>query len=107
MLSDLKGGEELRNAEICRESKMITKKHKIRMPVAFLTAFVLLQVALAAPTGKAAARLQEAIQKQLITLQCAYSEFVFENALWPDFTPEKYDKAIEKYQQRNRRFGGR
>lgn len=39
--------------------------------------------------------------------QCAYSEFVFENALWPDFTPEKYDKAIEKYQQRNRRFGGR
>ena len=39
--------------------------------------------------------------------QCAYSEFVFADALWPDFTPEEMDKAIETYQKRNRRFGGR
>ena len=39
--------------------------------------------------------------------QCAYSEFVFADALWPDFTPEEMDKAIEIYQKRNRRFGGR
>ena len=39
--------------------------------------------------------------------QCAYSEFVFADALWPDFTPDEMDKAIEEYQNRNRRFGGR
>ncbi|MDO4859900.1 MAG: isoprenyl transferase [Bacillota bacterium] len=39
--------------------------------------------------------------------QIAYSEFVFADALWPDFTPEEMDKAIEKYQKRDRRFGGR
>lgn len=39
--------------------------------------------------------------------QCAYSEFVFADALWPDFTPDEMDKAIEEYQKRNRRFGGR
>ena len=39
--------------------------------------------------------------------QCAYSEFVFADALWPDFTPEEMDKAIEEYQKRSRRFGGR
>ena len=39
--------------------------------------------------------------------QCAYSEFVFADAMWPDFTPEEMDNAIETYQKRNRRFGGR
>lgn len=39
--------------------------------------------------------------------QSAYSEFVFTETLWPDFTPEQYEKAIEEYQSRNRRFGGR
>lgn len=38
--------------------------------------------------------------------QMAYTEFVFESVFWPDFTPEVYRKAIEKYQERNRRFGG-
>ncbi len=38
--------------------------------------------------------------------QSAYSEFVFMNVLWPDFTPEDLDKAIEEYHRRNRRFGG-
>jgi len=39
--------------------------------------------------------------------QSAYSEFVFTETLWPDFTPAEYEKAIEEYQNRNRRFGGR
>ena len=39
--------------------------------------------------------------------QCAYSEFVFTDVLWPDFTPEEFKKTIEVYQNRDRRFGGR
>ncbi len=39
--------------------------------------------------------------------QGAYSELVFTDTLWPDFTPEEYEKAIEEYQSRDRRFGGR
>lgn len=38
--------------------------------------------------------------------QSAYSEYVFMNVLWPDFTPEHLDQAIEEYHRRNRRFGG-
>ncbi|NLD19765.1 MAG: isoprenyl transferase [Clostridiales bacterium] len=39
--------------------------------------------------------------------QSAYSELVFPDVLWPDFTPGEYEKAIEDYQSRERRFGGR
>ena len=38
--------------------------------------------------------------------QAAYSEFVFMDVLWPDFTPEDLDRAIEIYRGRSRRFGG-
>ena len=38
--------------------------------------------------------------------QSAYSEYVFMNVLWPDFSPEDLDQAIEEYHRRNRRFGG-
>ena len=38
--------------------------------------------------------------------QSAYSEYVFMNVLWPDFTPQDLDLAIEEYHRRNRRFGG-
>ena len=38
--------------------------------------------------------------------QMAYSEMVFPKTLFPDFTEEEFDKAIEEYQTRNRRFGG-
>lgn len=37
--------------------------------------------------------------------QSAYSEFVFMNVLWPDFTPELLNEAINEYNKRNRRFG--
>lgn len=39
--------------------------------------------------------------------QSAYSEFVFTDVLWPDFNREEYEKLIEVYQNRKRRFGGR
>ncbi len=38
--------------------------------------------------------------------QSAYSEYVFMDVLWPDFSPRDLDKAIEAYHGRNRRFGG-
>lgn len=39
--------------------------------------------------------------------QLAYSEFYFPEVLWPDFTREDLIKAVEKYNSRERRFGGR
>ena len=39
--------------------------------------------------------------------QGAYSEFVFSDVLWPDFTPEEYERCIAEFQSRDRRFGGR
>ena len=38
--------------------------------------------------------------------QIAYSEFYFDDVLWPDFLPEHLDKAIEDFNNRSRRFGG-
>lgn len=38
--------------------------------------------------------------------QMAYSEIVFPKTLFPDFTKKEFDKALEEYQGRNRRFGG-
>ena len=39
--------------------------------------------------------------------QIAYSEMIFTDVLWPDFTPEKFEEAIAEFQSRDRRFGGR
>jgi undecaprenyl diphosphate synthase len=39
--------------------------------------------------------------------ESAYSEFVFTDVLWPDFTPAAFDRCIEEYKGRNRRYGGR
>lgn len=38
--------------------------------------------------------------------QCAYSEFVYMDTLWPDFTPKDLDRAIAEFSKRKRRFGG-
>ncbi len=38
--------------------------------------------------------------------QLAYTEFYFTDVLWPDFNKEELVKAIEKYNGRERRFGG-
>ena len=39
--------------------------------------------------------------------QIVYSEFVFLDKLWPDFTEEDIDNAILEFQKRNRKFGGK
>jgi undecaprenyl diphosphate synthase len=39
--------------------------------------------------------------------QCAYSELVFADELWPDFTREAFERALGEYGARNRRFGSR
>ncbi len=38
--------------------------------------------------------------------QCAYSEFVYMDVLWPDFSVKDLDKAIDSFSMRSRRFGG-
>ncbi len=38
--------------------------------------------------------------------QAAYSEFWYSNVLWPSFKPSHLLKAIQDFQNRNRRFGG-
>lgn len=38
--------------------------------------------------------------------QLAYSEFYFTDVPWPDFTKEELIRAIEQYNNRDRRFGG-
>lgn len=38
--------------------------------------------------------------------QCAYSEFIYMDTLWPDFTPKLLDEALEEFARRKRRFGG-
>ena len=37
--------------------------------------------------------------------QAAYSELYFTNTLWPDFREEEFDKALEEYSKRDRRYG--
>ncbi len=39
--------------------------------------------------------------------QAAYSEFVFRDELWPDFTREAFEESLAEYAARRRRFGGR
>lgn len=38
--------------------------------------------------------------------QLAYTEFYFTDVAWPDFNKAELVKAIEKYNQRDRRYGG-
>ncbi|MGL5972806.1 MAG: isoprenyl transferase [Oscillospiraceae bacterium] len=38
--------------------------------------------------------------------QSAYSEFIFMDVLWPDFTTKDMDQTILEFNRRSRRFGG-
>jgi undecaprenyl diphosphate synthase len=38
--------------------------------------------------------------------QCAYTEFVFVDEFWPDFSHEIFAKALDEFRLRDRRFGG-
>jgi undecaprenyl diphosphate synthase len=39
--------------------------------------------------------------------QCAYSELVFTDRLWPDFSEDDLRAALEEFDERGRRFGAR
>jgi undecaprenyl diphosphate synthase len=39
--------------------------------------------------------------------QCAYSELVFAEELWPDFDRAAFERALGEYETRQRRFGAR
>jgi undecaprenyl diphosphate synthase len=39
--------------------------------------------------------------------QCAYSELVFRDELWPDFDRRAFEDSLASYGRRQRRFGGR
>ena len=39
--------------------------------------------------------------------QSAYSELIFRDELWPDFTREAYAESLAEFSSRRRRFGGR
>ncbi len=38
--------------------------------------------------------------------QCAYTEFVFVDEHWPDFSREVFSRALAEFSSRDRRFGG-
>ena len=38
--------------------------------------------------------------------ECAYAELVFSRRMWPDFTAQDLDGAIDEFRGRDRRFGG-
>ena len=40
-----------------------------------------------------------------LTWQSAYSEFWFSDVLWPDFSREDFDRALNDFANRSRRFG--
>jgi len=37
--------------------------------------------------------------------QASYAEMYFPQTMWPDFREEEFDKALEVYAQRERRYG--
>ena len=37
--------------------------------------------------------------------QCAYSEFYFTDTLWPDFRKAEFQKALDSFENRHRRYG--
>ncbi len=39
--------------------------------------------------------------------QAAYSEFAFTDSLWPEFTPNEFERIVQEFSNRRRRFGGR
>ena len=39
--------------------------------------------------------------------QTAYSEFVFRDEMWPDFSRQAFEESLDEFAARRRRFGGR
>ncbi len=40
-----------------------------------------------------------------LIFQLAYTEFYFTDTLWPDFDEQEFNRALEAFANRNRRFG--
>jgi len=38
--------------------------------------------------------------------QSSYAEFDFPETLWPDYSVEEFEKSLENFSKRKRRFGG-
>ena len=38
--------------------------------------------------------------------ECAYSELIFSDVLWPDFSEKDIDSALAEFRRRDRRYGG-
>jgi undecaprenyl diphosphate synthase len=38
--------------------------------------------------------------------QCSYAEFDFPETRWPDYSVEEFEKSLENFSKRNRRYGG-
>lgn len=47
----------------------------------------------------------EARISNFLLWQCAYTEFVFTDVLWPDFDRQDLEQALAEYGQRDRRYG--
>jgi len=48
----------------------------------------------------------EARISNFLLWQSAYSEYEFIDTLWPDFTAKEFQKVLQRYGSRERRFGG-
>jgi len=48
---------------------------------------------------------EEKRMSNFVLWQAAYSELYFSPKLWPDFSEQDLDEALEEYDQRHRRFG--
>ena len=47
----------------------------------------------------------EARISDFLLYECAYAEFYFTDISWPDFSPSEFDRALNSFGQRERRFG--
>jgi undecaprenyl diphosphate synthase len=50
---------------------------------------------------------EQRLSNYYLLWQSAYSELVFRDELWPDFTREALEESLAELGARNRRFGGR
>jgi len=49
----------------------------------------------------------EARISNFLLWQCAYSEIILTDTLWPDFSEDDLRAALEEFDERGRRFGAR
>ncbi|MEM9437012.1 MAG: undecaprenyl diphosphate synthase family protein, partial [Pseudomonadota bacterium] len=48
----------------------------------------------------------EARISNFLLWQSAYAEYEFIDTLWPDFSADEFQRIVESYDMRERRFGG-